>query len=229
MNDGQALRLLRVTGCAVLLLSVAMLLVKRGTPVERNTPGFTDPVVGLELASEPAHVLGILGGPTSLERADAVRRMVLVTRIDFLFLIAYPAFHLAMAWLLLGRGAVSRSAAIALVVLPLVMAVGDALENREILVLSDLLDPEAMLPALRRLRLFTTLKWDALFADSALLAALIWRRTEWWRLSAPLFALGAVLGALAAVHPPVIEWAVGPLGVAWATTLAWAFARPATA
>src|SRR6185436_18726920 len=123
-------------------------------------------------------------------------------------------------------GGVPRGAAMALVVLPLVMAAGDALENREILVLTGLLDPGAMGPALTRLRLFTTLKWAALYLDSALVAAFAWGRPEWWRWSAPFFALGALLGACALVNPPAIEWSMGPLGIAWAMTLVRAFGRP---
>jgi hypothetical protein len=227
MSEGQALRPLRVAGSAVLIIFVVMMSVNPGRPVEANTPGFIDPVAGLELASLPEHVFGILGSPTAPARADTVRRMVLLTRLDFLFLIAYPAFHLGMAWLLLARGGVPRPIAVALLVLPIVMAVGDALENREILVLTGLLEPGPMMPVLTRLRLFTTLKWGALYVDSALLAVLIWQQREWWRWSAPLFGLGALLGFFAFVHPPAIEWSMAPIGMAWAMTLLRAFGRPA--
>lgn len=227
MNEVQALRLLRVAGSAVIIIFIAMMAVNPGRPVEANTPGFIDPVAGLELASRPEHVFGILGSPTAPARAETVRRMVLLTRLDFLFLIAYPAFHLGMAWLLLARGGVSRPMAVALLVLPVVMAAGDALENRQILVLTGLLDPEPMVPVLARLRLFTALKWGALYLDSALLALLIVRQREWWRWSAPLFALGALLGLFALVHPPAIEWSMVPIGIAWTMTLVRAFVRPA--
>jgi hypothetical protein len=183
-------------------------------------------VVGLELASRPEHVFGILGAPTAPERGETVRRMVLVTQIDFLFLLAYPALHLGIAWLLIAAGGVSRFGARALVVLPLVMTACDALENREILVLTGLLDPAAMPPVLARLRLFTALKWGALYLDSALVATLVWRRPEWWRWSAPFFGLGAVLGLSAVVHPPATEWSTVPLGIAWTMTLVRAFGRP---
>ena len=226
MTEAPALRALRVAGLAVLLVFVALALANPGRPVTTNTPGFVDPVLGLELASRPEHVFGILGAPTDPERPDTVRRMVLVTQIDFLFLLAYPALHLGIAWLLIAAGGVPRPAATALVVLPLVMAAGDALENREILVLSGLLDPGAMGPALTRLRLFTTLKWAALYLDSALVAALAWGRPEWWRWSAPFFGLGALLGACALVHPPAIEWSMGPIGIAWSMTMVRAFGRP---
>jgi hypothetical protein len=227
MSEAQALRLLRVAGSAVLVLFVAMMSVNPGKPVEANTPGFVDPVAGLELASRPEHVFGILGSPTAPARAGTVRRMVRLTRLDFLFLIAYPAFHLGMAGLLLARGGVPRPVAVALLALPIVMAVGDALENREILVLTGLLEPEPMLPVLARLRLFTALKWGALYVDSALLALLIWRQREWWRWSAPLFGLGALLGFFALVHPPAIEWSMVPIGIAWAMTLVRGLGRPA--
>jgi hypothetical protein len=227
MREARALRLLRMAGTAVLVIFIAMMVVNPGRPVESNTPGFIDPVAGLELASRPQHVFGILGSPTAPARAEIVRRMVLLTRLDFLFLIAYPAFHLGMACLLLGRGAVWPPLAAALVILPIAMMAGDALENLQILVLTGLLEPEPMLPVLARLRLFTVLKWGALYLDSALLAGLIWRQHEWWRWSGPLFGLGALLGLFAVVHPPAIEWSMLPIGVAWAMTLARAWGRPA--
>jgi hypothetical protein len=226
MTEAPALRALRIAGVAVLVLFVALALANPGRPVTANTPGFVDPVLGLELASRPEHVVGILGAATAPERPETVRRMVLVTRIDFVFLLAYPALHLGIAWLLIAAGGVARPVATALVVLPLVMAAGDALENREILVLTGVLDPAAMPPVLTRLRLFTALKWSALYLDSALVAALVWRRLEWWRWSALFFGLGALLGLCALVHPPAIEWSTVPLGIAWTMTLVRAFGRP---
>ncbi len=228
MSEGQALRLLRVAGSAVFLVFVALMVVNPGRPVQANTPGFIDPVAGLELASRPEHVFGILGSPAAPERAETVRRMVLLTQLDFLFLIAYPVFHLGIAWLLIARGGVPRPVAAALVVLPIVMAVGDALENREILVLTGLLEAAPMEPVLARLRLFTVLKWGALYLDSALLAVCIWRQREWWHWSALCFGLGALLGLFALIHPPAIEWSMVPLGIAWTITLVRAFGRPAT-
>jgi hypothetical protein len=229
MTEAPALRALRFAGLAVLGLFVALTLANPGRPVTANTPGFLDPVVGLELASRPEHVFGILGAATAPERPETVRRMVLVTDIDFLFLLAYPALHLGIAWLLIAGGGVPRVAAVALVLLPLVMAAGDALENREILVLTRLVEPAAMEPVLTRLRLFTALKWAALFLDSALVATLVWRRREWWRWSAPMFALGALLGVGALAHPPAIEWSMVPLGIAWTLTLVRSFGRPLVA
>jgi hypothetical protein len=229
MSEGQALRVLRVTGGAVLVLFIALMLGNPGRPVTANTPGFMDPVVGLELASRPEHVFGILGAPTAPERNETVRRTVLVTKIDFLFLLAYPALHLGIAGLLIAAGGVSRPVATVLVALPVVMAVCDALENREILVLTALLEPASMEPVLTRLRLFTVLKWGALYLESALVAALVWRRPEWWRWSAAFFGLGALLGLFALVHPAAIEWSMLPLGIAWTMTLVRAFGRPSGA
>jgi hypothetical protein len=106
-----------------------------------------------------------------------------------------------------------------LVGLALVMAVGDALENRELLRLADMLDPGAMGPVLRRLRIFTLVKWYALFAASVLAGMTVARLSGVWRWSAPCFVLGGLVGFASIVHLPAIEWSLVPIGLAW--TLAW--------
>ena len=72
-----------------------------------------------------------------------------------------------------------------------------------------------MNPALERLRIFTLVKWYALYAASGLVALYVLREPGWWRWSGVFFALAALLGLAAIVHLPAIEWSVVPLGVAW--------------
>jgi hypothetical protein len=186
--------------------------------VRENTPGFHDPVIGLELASRPEHVFGIVGRPGSAERGMVAVRMRLVTWIDFLFLLAYPCIYVGIALLLAAHGRASRRMVSVLMALAAAMAVGDALENRELLRLMREVDPNEMLPALARLRIFTLLKWYALYAASGLVAVRVWREIRWWRWSGIFFALAALLGLAATVHLPAIEWSVGPLGIAWLIT-----------
>ena len=103
--------MLRVAGAAVLLLSVVMLAVFPVAPGASERAGFISPVVGFELASEPEHVLGILGAPgRAPERPAAVAGMDLGNRIDFLFMIAYPALYLGIALLAAGARAARRPA-----------------------------------------------------------------------------------------------------------------------
>jgi hypothetical protein len=217
VSEGAAVRLVRTSGTAVLVLFLGFQLVNPRRPVVANTPGFSDPVAGFELASTPDDVLGILGAPGQAARESTVRAMVAGTRLDFLFLVAYPAFTAAIALWLVARGAPRRLAAV-VIGLAVVMALGDALENRELLVLARTVDPDAMWPALARLRVFTLAKWWAIYLAAGLLAVFVARERGWWRSAAVLFALAALCGAVSVAHRPAIEWGIAPLGLAWLAT-----------
>jgi len=217
--EQSGIRCVRIAGGAVLVLFLVFQLVNPRQPVVSNTPGFKDPVAGFELASSPADVLGILGPPGNPGRADAVRGMRGGLYLDFLFLLAYPAFYVGIAVMLAARGALARGVAAAVIGLAVVMAAGDALENLQLLRLTETVDPAAMAAPLARLRVFTLAKWWALFAASALLVPALWRHGGGVRWSAPLFALAAGLGFASVVHLPAIEWAIAPLGIGW--TIVW--------
>jgi hypothetical protein len=225
MIERRALWVLRLAGSAVLILFLVSVAVAPRAPVRQNTPGFHDPVIGFALASRPEHVLGILGRPGSAERGMVAVRMRLLTWIDFLFLLAYPGIYVGIALLLAAHGRASRGMASVLIALAATMAIGDALENRELLRLMQEVDPSRMAPALARLRIFTLVKWYALYAASGLVAIYIGRETGWWRWSGVFFALAALLGLAAIVYLPAIEWSVVPLGVAWLMSYVRAFRR----
>jgi hypothetical protein len=228
MSERGALRLIRVAGGIVLVLFLVFQVVNPRAPVVANTPGFHDPVAGFELASTPEHVLGILGPPGAPARADTVRRMKLGLYLDYAFLLAYPAFYAGIAWLLLARGSMPPAVATIVVVLAIAMAIGDALEDRELLRLADTIDAAAMGPALARLRMFTLLKWHAIFGASVVVGVTVGRLAGWWRWSAPFFVLAGLVGFFSLVRLPAIEWSLAPLGLAW--TIAWLAAfrtRPA--
>jgi hypothetical protein len=217
--ERRAVRLVRVAGSVVLALFVLGMAIGPSAPVTANPPGFATPVVGIELAASPAEVWGVIGAPGAPARPAAVRRMRAALALDMLFLLAYPTLSVGIARLLGARGRLGRGAVLAVTALAVVMAFGDALENREILALTGLTDGDAMGPALARLRAFTLLKWDALFAAAAILAWGAWRERDWWRWSGAFFATTAALGAIGQAHPPAIEWSMAPLGVAW--TMSW--------
>jgi len=217
--DQPGLRCVRIAGGAVLALFLVFQFVNPRHAVVTNTPGFRDPVAGFELASSPADVLGILGQPGNPGRADAVRGMRGGLYLDFLFLLAYPTFYVGIVVLLLARGALARGVAAAVIGLAVVMLTGDALENLQLLRLTETVDPVAMAAPLARLRVFTLAKWWALFAASALLVPALWRHGGSGRWSASFFALAAGLGFASVVHLPAIEWAIAPLGIGW--TIVW--------
>ncbi len=223
--ERRALRMLRIAGTAVLVLFAVLTAVGPSAPVRENTPGFTNPVAAFELASRPEHVFGIIGRPGSAERGTVAFRVRAATWIDFLFLLSYPFVYVGIALLLEAHGLAPRWLVGTLLGLAAVMALGDALENREMLALMRGVDPVAMEPGLARLRVFTLAKWHALFGASALVAAAVWREQGWWRWSAVPFALAALVGFGSLVHLPAIEWSMAPMGVAWTMTYARSFRR----
>ncbi|MEB2285054.1 MAG: hypothetical protein B6D46_09950 [Polyangiaceae bacterium UTPRO1] len=221
-GERQAILVLRASGAAVLLLSVAMLAAFPASPAERNVPGFTSPVVGFELATTPEEVLGILGHPGNPARAAVVERMNRGNRIDFLFMIAYPALYIGIVLLLRARGRLTGSLGRVAMLLPGVMWLGDVLENRELLALAALTDPAAMAGALARLRPCTLVKWHALFAMSILVAYPIWKDRSWWRWAGPVFGAAGSVGLASVLAPPATEIAAYLLSLGWLAT--WAYA-----
>jgi len=214
-SERRACTVIRVAGTAALVLTVAFLVILPTKPVHENIAGFNNPLLSFELASRPEHVFGVLGRPGDPGREDAVRRTDLGNRIDFLFMIAYPTLFAGIALLLESHGSITRTTRQAMVALAVVMALADALENRQLLFLSGATDPAAMQPWLRRLQVFTRIKWYAIFLAAAVLAAGIWREREWWRWSAPFFALAALCGALSFVYLPAIEIGMYVLTIGW--------------
>jgi len=220
-----AIVLLRLSGFAVLVLSVVMLAAFPTAPLERNVPGFVSPVVGFELASSPEHVFGILGAPDDPARPAAVAGMDRGNRIDLLFMIAYPALYLGIVLLLRARGRLAGGIGQVAMLLPSVMWLGDLFENRELFVLAGLTDPAAMTDALARLRVFTLVKWYAIFGASALVAYPIWRQASWWRWAGVAFGLAAAVGFASVIALPAIELAAYLLSLAWLVT--WVYSMRA--
>jgi len=216
---------LRVSATVVFVLSIVLLTLMPSKPVTANVPGFGSAVIGFELATEPAHVFGILGVAGAPERPEQVRRMDLGNRIDYLFMLAYATLYAGIALLLAAHGRIGRGITALLLALAVLMFLGDAMENRQLLLLSQLTDPAVMAPPLAALGCWTHLKWYAIYAASLLVAPFIWREQGWWRWSAVPFALAALLGFTGPVYPPGIESGSYVVGVAWLMTLVRAYQR----
>ena len=216
---------MRVVGSVLLVLAIALLAILPAAPVVRNPPGFLSPIMAFELAGSPAEVHGILGRPGDPGRPAAVRAMVRGNLIDFGFMLVYPLFYVAIAWLLAVRGLSGRATVAAVMALAPVMALADAGENMALLHLAVAHEPAAMTDALDRLRLFTSVKWIALFGASALLAPGIWRTREWWRWAAPALAGGALLAAAAPLARATVEYGAYLVMVGWTLSWVWALRR----
>ena len=210
--------ILRIAGTCMLGLTVWMLSVFPQAAVTANLPGFTSPVVGFELAGTPADVANILGEVGTEVRAETARKMDRGNRIDFAFMVAYAAFHAGIALLLAAHGLVRGPVLAVLLGLAALMAPFDALENRELLFLSSAAPSPEMTASLARLRVFTLIKWYAIFGFALLAAPYVWRERDWWRWSAPVFGLAGLLGVAWIVYPPALEYAGYLVALAWLMT-----------
>ena len=221
----RATSILRLAGAVMMALTVVMLVVFPATPARRNLPGLQSPIIGFELARTPEDVAGLLGDFGTPERADYAARMDRGNWLDFAFMLAYAAFHAAIALRLAAQGRLPQGVFVVLLVLAADMLLFDALENRELLFLSTAAPAPEMDASLARLHLFTLLKWYAIFGSAGLLAPFLWREPDWWRFAAPVFALAALLGVVGVVHPPSIEWGAYVIAVAWLLTWIHALRR----
>ncbi len=219
IDEVRAIRLVRLTGAAVLALGVVLFAVMPKSAVVRNVDGVQGAVVGFELATTPAEVVGILGAHNDPHRDEMVRAMDRTNRIDFLFMIAYPALTVAIALLLVARGLAPRPFATAIVVLAVAMWAGDSVENLQLLQLSKTTDAVVMAGPLAVLRVATRIKWTALFVAALGEAVYVWRDATAWRWSAVVFVAGGALGLVGLVAWLAgVEYGANLIGVAWLWT-----------
>jgi len=218
-DEARAVRFVRLSGGAVLLLGVILFAVMPKTAVRENVGGLQGAVIGFELASTPEHVLGLLGHPGDVQRPETVQAMDRANRIDFLFMIAYPALSLAIALWLVARRVAPRSLPMVVGVFAVVMWAGDLIENLQLLQLSQTTDPGAMARPLAILWVATRAKWKALFLTGLLEGPFVWRDASGWRWCALVFVIAGLLGMAGVIAwLPGVEHGANLLGLGWAWT-----------
>ncbi|MCA9690414.1 MAG: hypothetical protein KC636_12450 [Myxococcales bacterium] len=225
-SERRARRLAQLLGALLIALLVTLLLVAPTTPARPDPRGLASPILAFELARTPAHVLAIFGDAGDPGRAEAVARMDLANRLDYLYLLVYPGFLAAIAWLLALRGVMARGLFYVVVALAAATAVSDALENVALLTLSGLTEPAAMEAPLARLQRWTACKWGGIFVATALLGVGARTIPGRLRVAAPFCLLTALCGLLALVEPRAIEWSAAPMVLAWGALWLYAFASP---
>jgi hypothetical protein len=218
MDERPAIRLVRWTGAAVFALALAMLAGMPTTAVRKNLDGVRGAVVGFELVATPEEVLDILGHAGDPDRAATIAAMDRTNRIDFLFMIAYPALFVAIAGLLVARGLAPTWLIHAIGLLAFLMAVGDFIENRQLLMLSRTTDPAAMAGPLLVLWPATRMKWAALFVAAILTGVYVRRDRTWWRWSALGFVAAGAVGLVGFLWLPGMELGGNLVGLAWLVT-----------
>lgn len=157
-------------------------------------PGFITPVMAFEFAETEAEVWELFRPAGSAAAMDRVNRW------DFLYMAIYNLFLAAFAVACArqtGRRFFYIPAALALFIL-----LADALENAQLLGLTyqTTLDGGSMDGLLRRLRLFTWLKWGGLALYFALLGPFFRNHTGLWRAVGAVGLLPVILAVVAATH-----------------------------
>jgi len=250
---------LAVVATAILTLGIALLLTALGSGVAPHAqiaapedgpqnPAFSSALLWLQLVRTPEEVFRILG-PAEESEGRSIRTILdTVNRVDFVFLLSYAALNLALGvyFYQLGKFQLSPLAsagwfAVISACLCCIMVVSDIAENVQLFALTAAQSPgDVNIGTLTLLRLWTALKWFALFL-ALFLQGLAWiglhaQRGRWL---APLalvhlaaFALGTaslaslVLGpqALGQDLRPLMEPAAALLCLGWLIGLLHAIA-----
>jgi hypothetical protein len=156
-------------GVVTLVLSIAMALAGSAShpATSQGNPGFTSAVLWLELVRSPEEAFAALGSP--VPGGDVLRaRIDRVNRIDLVFLVAYSLLNCGALWIFAAgarrRPGPGRPLATLALSLALVMAVGDAVEDAQLFVLTRARGPgDVGAEVISLLRCFSDAKWTALF------------------------------------------------------------------
>lgn len=204
------------------LLSVGLMVGVGGALAPRPGSAYQSPMLEFELALTPAEILAVLDSPATRSILDANNRW------DFLFMTLYSLMHAAFflyaASLNRLRQRVRFRSAFFIYfgfALSAIMFIGDVLETRQLLSLSNAVTEEDVLQlGLKWLIVTTRIKWAALFVASMLLGlstAAYFGRTPGILLSV-LFASAGTLGLMSLIHPParpLCELATTLMALAW--------------
>jgi len=193
-----------------------------GALAPRPGSAYQSPMLEFELALTPAEILAVLDSPATRSILDANNRW------DFLFMTLYSLMHAAFflyaASLNRLRQRVRFRSAFFIYfgfALSAIMFIGDVLETRQLLSLSNAVTEEDVLQlGLKWLIVTTRIKWAALFVASMLLGlstAAYFGRTPGILLSV-LFASAGTLGLMSLIHAParpLCELATTLMALAW--------------
>ncbi|MBK8987796.1 MAG: hypothetical protein IPM39_17295 [Chloroflexi bacterium] len=158
-------------GLAVIVMSLVNLVT-----FPQESPGQIDgigsPIIAFEFAETPEEIYTLFGANGTPEQAAMVAAMDQGNRLDYLYMLLYSGFLFTFAmtavretdqkWLYLAA------------VLAVFAFIGDALENVQLLAITDKLASGDFAAELARLHWFTWLKWGSLAAYFLLMAGYFW-------------------------------------------------------
>jgi hypothetical protein len=146
-------------GLAVIMMSVLLLFVF--PPKAPSLPeGFVTPIVAFEFIQTSTEVIEMFGGNNITVQNDMVRAMDLGNRLDYLYMCLYSAFLMMVSATCAGLS--QNKYYYAGVALALAVLAADALENVQLLGITENIAIGNFNSQLRLLHFFTWIKWAGL-------------------------------------------------------------------
>ncbi|MBL8019944.1 MAG: hypothetical protein JNM27_09780 [Leptospirales bacterium] len=220
-----------LSGLLTLITAVGMSLYGGGM---KPRPGsqFQNPIVEFELALSAQEVFDVLLDPGSAEGKTLRAQMDRVNYADYVFMLCYSAFNACM-FLFLGALNRARSRPFFAsnrfmnlgLALAIVMLLGDAIENVQLLKLTNYQTLQEIPGSLLNLLIvFTRIKWVALFGSAILLgmayAAYLGRSAG--VVVTFLYCIGGAMGLVSMAVPmarPLAEVGTSLMAIGWIVTL----------
>lgn len=181
---------------------------------------FDSPVLHAEFQVSSEEVLDLYGAENTPDRATRTGKMRRAHDCDNLFLLLYGAFLAVFAFQ--GYRLTRQWHFLALLFLAVLAAIADFIENASIVEITHALDKgeRNFSLMLRRLQIFTWLKWLSLAFYSGVSARFFWRIEQWGnfpKLPGKLFAVVCIAVSL------VTLTAFGTLSAQWENLMSQAF------
>lgn len=226
-----------LSGLLTLITAIGMSLYG-GLMKPRPGSQFQNPIVEFELVLSAQEVFDVLLDPGSAEGKTLRAQMDRVNYADYVFMLCYSVFNACMFLFL---GALNRTKSSPYfasnrfinlgLTLAILMLLGDAIENVQLLRLTNYQTPQEIGASLLNLLIvFTRIKWVALFGSSVLLgmayAAYLGR--SFGVIVTFFYCIGGALGLVSMAVPaarPLAEIGTSLMAVGWIVTLVHAAVR----
>ncbi len=181
-------------GVAVIVMSIVLVMIfPSKAPLMMD--GFFTPIVAFEFVQSADEIKQLFGPDGSPEQKAMIQAMDLGNRMDFLYMLLYTSFLFFFSWVCVN---VSRyKGYYAGCFMAIVILIGDALENVQLLGITAKINGVNFADELVRLHWFTWMKWGGLALFFLLLAPYFFKKGIFSKLTGVVGILTAFLSALA--------------------------------
>ncbi|MBF0225131.1 MAG: hypothetical protein HQK76_06720 [Desulfobacterales bacterium] len=231
LNTKRSALLVLISGTAMFLSLLLMLILSGENPhpaTYPNTHKFNFAIYWFELADHESEINQILGEP-STEIGTHLRKVInIINKCDYLFMVSYSLLFacLFVFFYSVNKNLSPNSLIIDLLLfsgllLSAIMLIGDIIENMQLFKLADYgINPEIRIDTISSLKLWTRVKWIAIFTASILIAiSCVLKEKKLFRISlAALYIISAILGIISISLFSarfLLEYSSNILGLAW--------------